>query len=235
MPTREAYENHLSRALGTRVSVVITNNSWSVLRYTAYDRGARVTVRLHRIFLDAPEPVVDAIVHWARRPRGGAPPVIDHYIFEHQHGIRGDAPPALLDPRGQTHDLAAIYRTLESRYFDRPLHCSIGFAASASSRRGSRRTIQFGAYDAVHRSIRIHPVLDRPWIDATFVSYIVYHEMLHATIPVTLSPSGRRIHHPPEFRARERQFEYYKQARLFEKKNISRILRESRSQKWERS
>ena len=88
----------------------------------------------------------------------------------------------------------------------------------------TRRTIKLGSYSAVERLIRVHPVLDRPWVPRYFVSYILYHEMLHHVMPAT-RVGGRRMLHPPEFRAREQTYRHYDKAIAWEKANLDRLLR----------
>src|SRR3712207_8543596 len=53
-----------------------------------------------------------------------------------------------------------------------------------------RNTIKLGSYSAIERLIRIHPTLDAEWVPRYFVSYIVYHELLHHVVPA-LRSSGR--------------------------------------------
>jgi hypothetical protein len=76
----------------------------------------------------------------------------------------------------------------------------------------------------VERLIRVHPILDRPWVPRYFVSYIVYHEMLHHVIPQSQG-SGRRMLHPPIFQARERLFRDFDRALAWEKAHIGRLLK----------
>src|SRR6185503_16682465 len=95
---------------------------------------------------------------------------------------------------------------------------------SPSKRQQPRRSIKLGSYSAIERLIRVHPVLDKPWVPRYFVSYIIYHEMIHHVIPSTHG-SGRRMLHPPMFVERERMFRDYERARAWEKAHIGRLLR----------
>jgi hypothetical protein len=70
----------------------------------------------------------------------------------------------------------------------------------------------------------VHPCLDAEWVPRYFVSYIVFHELLHHIIPG--QPCGERVLlHPPEFMHREREFRYYERALEWERKHLSRLLR----------
>jgi hypothetical protein len=57
-----------------------------------------------------------------------------------------------------------------------------------------------------------------------FVSYIVYHELLHHLIPA-VRVAGRAVLHPAEFSRREQEFRHYERAITWEQKNIERLLR----------
>ncbi len=95
---------------------------------------------------------------------------------------------------------------------------------STRARTKPRRSIKLGSYSASERLIRVHPVLDKPWVPRYFVSYIVYHEMLHHVIPSSQG-SGRRMLHPPLFQERERLFRDFERSLAWERAHIGRLLR----------
>ena len=70
----------------------------------------------------------------------------------------------------------------------------------------------------------MHRALDKTWVPRYFVSYIIYHEMLHHVIPSTHG-GNRRMLNPPVFRERERMFRDCERALAWEKAHISRLLR----------
>ena len=94
---------------------------------------------------------------------------------------------------------------------------------------GTRRTIKLGSYSAVERLIRVHPVLDKPWVPCHRSPYILYHEMLHHVIPASQG-TGRRMLHPPLFVARERLFRDYDRSLTWERGHVARLLRAGRRQ-----
>jgi hypothetical protein len=126
---------------------------------------------------------------------------------------------------GHHHDLQAILREVNVRYFEPTVNACIGWArrAAALGRRRKRRSIKLGSYLGRARSIRIHPVLDAGWVPRFFVEYIVYHEMLHDVLGMPVR-NGRRRLHGPEFRARERLFDRYAEAIAWERDNLDRLL-----------
>jgi hypothetical protein len=89
---------------------------------------------------------------------------------------------------------------------------------------GPRVSIKLGCYSPLERLIRVHPVLDQHWVPGYFLSYIVFHELLHHAIPPVVV-GGRTMMHPPEFRRREREFRQYERALQWEARHIGRLLR----------
>jgi hypothetical protein len=135
--------------------------------------------------------------------------------------------PRKLRTRGACVDLRAIADRLNAKYFEGALRFEISFGRVVRGRR-PRQTIQFGVYDARAKWIRIHPLLDAPWIPKRFVEFIVYHEMLHAAEPPVRDRAGGFRHHGPQFRERERRFVGHAAALAWEKRNIRKLLREAR-------
>lgn len=210
-------------ALGVPVEIVIVNNSSTMLRKTVLANRS-IRIRIHSIFEQAPAEVVAGLVAWARRPSRNAGAPIDDYIYKNRDRVARNRSAASPASRGSNIDLSEILQTLNGRYFSGSIECAIGFATVRASRRRVRRAIQYGVYDTFHREIRIHPVLDQPWIPRFFVEFIVYHEMLHARFGIGRDRSGRRAHHTRDFRSAESQFEHFDAARQFEKKHFLQIL-----------
>jgi len=142
-------------------------------------------VRVYDRFRKDPE--IEWAVDWRRRHRG-------RKVFRED----GD----------KHHDLTDVYRELNQRHFNGQIDIrQLGW----SQRRSWGR---LGHYDPVHHTITISPVLDSPRVPRAVLAYIVYHEMLHTLFDARGS-SGRKRHHPPEFRRAERGYPGYQEARRF--------------------
>ncbi len=206
------------------LEIVRTRSSSTVLRREA--AAGRVRLRVHEIFQEAPEAVLEAVATWASRATKKSCATIDAYVREKADRLRAAHRPRTkrLDPRGTHRDLEAVRAALNWRYFDPPVTCPIGFGRVARPRRRRRRSMQYGVFDPARGVIRIHPVLDLPWVDDLFVRLIVFHEMLHAVVPATLDGHGRRILHGAEFRRRERTFEGHARAIAWERRHRKRLL-----------
>ena len=83
----------------------------------------------------------------------------------------------------------------------------------------------FASIQEEDRIIRVHPLLDAPFVPKWFMDYVIYHEMLHAFVPDEFDENGRRCVHTARFRARERKFRLFGRARKWEMENLGRFLR----------
>jgi hypothetical protein len=212
----------LSVELKMPVRLSVTDNRSTMVSFRRSTH--MLQLRLHHMFLDAPEPVVRAVADYAGRGHRGAGEVLDDYIRCQQPRIRQErhAAEAELDPRGRHYDLQVFFERLNLRFFQGGIQARIGWGRTPPRRR--RKSIRLGVYDHQTREIRIHPALDRPEVPTFFVEFIVFHEMLHQLFP---SPPGRgrRVHHPRAFRDREKAFPLYEEALCWEREHLSLLLR----------
>ena len=114
----------------------------------------------------------------------------------------------IVEPRGQAHDLDALFDALNAEYFDGEMKKP----ALGWSLRGSRRLL--GHYDPAHHAIVISRLLDDERVPAYVVKYVLYHEMLHLKHPVEYRDQ-RRCVHSPAFKAEEKRFPRYQDANRF--------------------
>lgn len=112
------------------------------------------------------------------------------------------APPAL-SGRGEHHDLDEMFDQQNKVHFEGRISATIGWGRSAS--RGPARRIRLGSCGGSPPIIRVHPVLDSDQVPAAFVRFIVFHEMLHVSMPPRATGGARRSVHPPAFRSAERK------------------------------
>lgn len=239
---RQALERRLKAAHpGRPVVLSITDNRHSIISHSL--KNNVLHARIHHMFLDAPARVVDALVRYVSRDDRESSQIVGHYI--ELNGARLARRPTRAIPlhaKGATHDLLAIFNELNTKYFDGGCHALITWGRRTTRKnREPRQAIKLGSYACLERLIRIHPVLDRPWVPRYFVAYVVYHEMLHHMIPSArgnarqassniASATGtvyRRVLHPPEFLERERHFRNFDRAIEWERRHIGRLLRAS--------
>jgi hypothetical protein len=213
----------ISRRLDRPVRLSVTDNRSTMVSFQR--RQDLLLVRVHHMFLAAPEAVVRAIADYAGRGSRRAGDAIDRYVRENRAAIREGlrrAPHTSLSTRGRFFDLREIFDRLNATYFGKGIDARIGWGRSAPLR-GRRRTIRMGVYDHSTRTIRIHPALDRREVPAFFVDYLVFHEMLHQAVPGR-HRGRRQQHHGPDFCARERAYPDYERAAAWESENVALLL-----------
>jgi hypothetical protein len=220
---RQALERRLMAAFPGPVLLSITDNRHSMISHST-ERGV-LHVRIHHMFLDAPSDVLDMLVLYLTRGDRLASVRVGHFIEDASSRIVRHTPRSSLDTKGKTHDLLAIFDDVNSRYFDASVTALITWGKGGRRPARARSTIKLGSYSAAERLIRVHRALDRPWVPRYFVSFIVFHEMLHHVLPGGRSGAGRRVLHSSVFRDRERAFRYFERAIDWEKRHLGRLLR----------
>jgi hypothetical protein len=212
----------LAERLGQPVRLVVTDNRSTML--SARPKGSRLEVRLHHMFLLADQNVFDAIGDYLSDGDRRAGGTIDRFVEENRaRFLLPGRPQSELRPEGRHHDLQAILNDLARRHFGGRADVLVTWGKRVQPRR-RQRSLQLGTYVCEERLIRIHPVLDQPWVPAFFVEAVVFHEMLHHDMPAVVQ-HGRSHYHTRAFRKRERSFEHHLAAELWQRDNLWRLLR----------
>lgn len=229
-PSLEETTDRMAAALalylppGKTLELRLTNNHYSMISVRRKADGYRL--RLHQMFVGAEPRVVRALARYVVHNDRRASTLLGEFIEQHQHIIRQQVRrPRNLTIRtaGRFHDLKAIFGRLNVAHFGGALEARITWGPDAS-RVQRRRSIKMGSFAVEDRIIRIHPVLDQECVPDYFVSWIVFHEMLHGKHEV-LRENGRRRFHTQAFLAEERLFPDYGRACAWEKQNLDRLLR----------
>jgi hypothetical protein len=119
----------------------------------------------------------------------------------------------LLPPKGKHYDLTKLFNNLNEEYFGSKLvNVSLGW-----SRRKSRQIL--GHFDPSHNSITISRSFDDNRIPESVISYVLYHEMLHAQFSIS-SDFDLKNRHSREFKKEERSFKAYQGANDWIKKSL---------------
>jgi hypothetical protein len=209
-------EAALARETGKSLDLILTENRSVLLSFRR--EGGTLRLRLHRMFLHAPQAVVAAVARTLRRRSRNADGDVRRFMNENLHRVR--KPPRPLPPfvtSGRVHDLQQAFDRLNARFFENALRVPLTWG------RGSG--ITFGSYDPVLALIRIHPVLDRADVPLYFVESVVYHEMLHHHLGGVADRAGRTVYHSRAFREAEARFPRQQEALAWEKQNLPQLLR----------
>ena len=209
---------------GKALRLTLTENRSVLLSFRK--RSGVVQVRLHRMFLHAPQEVVRAVARTLRRTSRSADGEVRRFMNENLHRVRRmPRPLPVLVTQGQVHDLQAVFDRLNARFFKDALEVPLTWGrGSGRARRGG---LTFGSYDPVLALIRIHPVLDRKDVPLYFLESVVYHEMLHHHLGGIPDSAGRTVYHSRAFREAEARYPSHTAALAWEKENLRHLLRAS--------
>jgi hypothetical protein len=129
------------------------------------------------------------------------------HIREKVHAIRRTRGRKWIgEPNGDHFHLEEIFEELNHKFFGGLL----GRPRLSWSRSASRTLL--GHWDAAHNAIIVSRIFDRPGMPRLLVEYILYHEMLHLKYPVE-HRHARRLVHSTAFRAEEKLFPRYAEAK----------------------
>jgi hypothetical protein len=118
-------------------------------------------------------------------------------------------------------DLEEIFDRLNAEYFDNKIQAGIGWGRD--SKKKNRSGFRFGSYDRAKKLIRIHPRLNQEFVLFPVVELTVYHEMCHQWAPSVKRNGVWRDHHA-DFKAKEKEYRFYQEARRWEKLNWKKFL-----------
>jgi hypothetical protein len=224
--TIEDLHERLEAALGMRVSLHVTDNRRSLITSKRISDTV-LDLRVHKMFLDAPQKVVRSLASFCRRPTKSNRAVIDRFIDENHEQIRKTTPkklaPGQCITKGQRHDLDALFDLVNKRYFKGKCTAAYTWGRYGPTR-NRRRSINLGNYNYETNTIRMHPVLDERFVPAYVVEVVLYHEMLHWYIPPVIQ-GQRRIFHSRLFRQAEAMHPRYQKSETWKERNLLRLLK----------
>lgn len=220
LPRAAELAHRLSALLKLPVHLTLTDNRATLVSFRRLPEELRL--RVHHLFLDAPENIVRAIAAYVGRGDTRAQAVLEEFTQEKREKVRRTRRPgAPLKARGQCFDLRAIYERLNTTHFQGRIQADIGWARRPG--RKLRKTIRLGTYDDRLREIRLHPALDQPHVPAFVVDAVVFHAMLHQLFPK--EPGSCPSAHSPEFLEQERAFPLLDAALRWQHEHLRALLR----------
>lgn len=244
---QRTFRQSLAASMGGRLGKVTFTRNRSTLvssRFAKEKRAAprigaklirkrqTIDVRVQRVFAAAPPEVIVAVADIALG-RGGEEShhlvrdyfgsVVQEESAAESQGLLRQARPLDLRPKGKVYDLVEIRDRLLGLIVE-PVDVHVTWGRqSRKTKRRRQRTVLLGVYIDSDRLIRLHPILDRREVPRFVVESVMYHELLHAVLPVEES-GGRRCIHTPEFRRRERLFPQFEDAERWIDRHIFRLL-----------
>ncbi len=169
-------------------------------------------VSLHRMFLEAPQNVMEELACYLAKPKKGLSAAVKAFIENGSQRLdySSELDITRLETSGQVHDLRALYDEVNQSYFDGQLDLKITWAGPHRPRNRSR--VGLGRYYNTLKLIRIHRVLDQKAVPSYVVAFIIFHEILHHVHPPIVLSNGRNQVHHEEFHKHEVLFDDFKRA-----------------------
>ena len=208
-----------------RVSVVLTDNRYTMISVRRVPKDKRYEVRLHHMFADADPVITRALARYIAENDAESSRILGDFIDGNSGHVRGRArrqPAQVIFTAGEHHDLRSIYDELNIRYFGNKIDALITWGAK-NGRPRRRNSIKMGSYAVEDRLIRIHRSLDREFVPRFFVAWIVFHEMLHQVHDIRVK-NGRREFHSKEFLADEAMYDRFDEAKRWERSHLDALL-----------
>jgi len=221
------FQKRLEKYLQFPCLLKINENRSTMIHLLERNRK-EVRLSIHKMFLDAPENVIAAIAHYlrgTRKNRSLYDQEIKNYIhinlerFDYSHLLNKQE----LLTQGVFYDLEKIYHDINHQYFNSSLDLHLTWFGKRWAKNRSR--IVFGQYLTTLKLVKIHRMLDDPFFPEFFVSFILYHEMLHAHVPATLDERGKCHIHGRAFKEQEKKFRYYREAIAWERANKDKFFK----------
>lgn len=213
----ETFQEQLENHLGIKLHLKINDNRSTMLNVKWEPDCTRVS--LHRMFLQAPQNIMQALACYLKGDDRKLSPSIKAYIEQHLQKLdySHELDLTRLETSGRCYDLKDIYDEINRDYFEGSLKLHITWFGT---HRGSQcKRVTFGLYHDPLRLIKINRRLDNRQFPKYFVEYVVYHEMLHYVCPAFVDETGYKHIHSKAFKERESKFKYFKEAQEWIKEN----------------
>lgn len=204
------FQEQLESSAGIKLHLKINDNRSTMLSVKWEPDCTKVS--LHRMFLKAPQNVMQALACYLKGEHKKLAPSIKAYI---EHSLQKldyshELDLSKLETNGRFYDLKKIYSDLNLEYFDESLDLHITWFGEKRRRLSNRVT--FGLFHDPLRLIKINRLLDNSRFPNYFVAYVIYHEMLHYVCPAFVDENGQKHIHSKAFKMREKEFKYFKHA-----------------------
>lgn len=182
-----------------------------------------IKIFLHKAFLDAPFYILISLREYLLKNRKGALLKIKIFMenYFQEKDYSSDLDKDKLETIGKKYNLKEILDLLNKKYFKSSIDdINISWFKKPSYKK--KESVTFGSYDKSLKLIKVNKLLDDEFFPEYFVSYVVFHELLHSKYPIIYDKRGRRKIHYKEFKEAEAEFEHYERAQIFEKNYLKK-------------
>lgn len=181
-------------------------------------------ISMHRMFLNAPQNVMDALACYIRREQKVLSPVVKAFIEDNIRNLdySHTLDQSKLSEKGKVYNLREIYNEINGEYFRNELNLHITWFGR--SKQKNKSTVTFGLYYDPLKLIKVNRYLDNVEIPHYLISYVIYHEMLHHVCPSYVDENGLHRIHSKEFKEKEMEFRFYGPAKKWIDLNLPQIF-----------
>jgi len=210
--------NSMSVFFDKPVNITYTQNRSTMLSFK--EEKHEYKLRLHEGFLHASEEEISTLADYLRNQNKTSGRVVDAMIDRIVESL--PAKSIACTTKGRFFDLQVLFENLNRKHFHGQSKARITWGKA--QRKRYRKSIQLGLYYYEDNLIVIHPALDQSFVPEHYISWVVYHEMLHEVLGCE-TKNGRRKIHPPEFVVLEESFPSFAISKQWEEQNLHRLLR----------
>lgn len=216
------FQQQVENLSGVKLKLKINDNRSTMLSVRWEPDCTKVS--LHRMFLHAPQNVMQSLSCYIRQEHKIISRDIKVFIedglkkLDYSHTLDKSK----LFSQGRIHNLKDLYDELNDEYFKAKLKLFITWFGKPSQRNKSRVT--FGLYHDQLKLIKINRLLDRPAVPRYVVSYVIFHEMLHHVCPAYVDEKGLHRVHNKEFKTQETRFKNFDLAQKWIKEQQANLF-----------
>jgi hypothetical protein len=216
-PKTELLKVTLEELLKKKVDLVIQDNR-SIFLNARFISSNRLKISLHKAFCEAPYYILISLREYLIKNKKEGLRNIKNYMetFFEKKDYSAHLNKEKLKPQGKVYNLEEIFDTLNEKYFGNRVG-NLNISWFKKPKYKNRGTVTFGSYDRSLKLIKVNEILDNDFFPHYFVSFVVFHEILHHKFPIVIDDKGRRKIHYEEFKKAERKFDHFKEAQAFEK------------------
>jgi hypothetical protein len=200
-----------------KVDLVVQDNR-SIFLNARFISSNRLKISLHQAFCQAPYYILISLREYLIKNKKEGLRNIKNYMdsFFEKKDYSSHLDREKLKIQGKVYNLEEIFEKLNKKYFANRVE-GLNISWFKKPKYKNRGSVTFGSYDRSLKLIKVNEILDNDFFPPYFVSYIVFHEILHHEFPIIIDPKGRRKIHYRDFKIAEKKFDHFKEAMAFEK------------------
>lgn len=211
------FQQEIEARSGRKLKLKINDNRTTMLS-VRWDPD-RTHVSMHRMFLEAPHPVMEELACYLKKKSKSPSPVVKAFIEE---GIRKlDYSTKLrrnqMYTQGDVYNLERLYNQVNEEYFKGKVKLKITWYGKTTTLK--RNKVTFGLYNEPMKLIKIHRLLDNLSVPDYVIKFVIYHEILHHTCPAHVDSKGMLHMHDKAFKKREEEYQYFQLAQEWMEEN----------------